>query len=1036
MANDFSGDSNIYAHWRFEPGGLTTDSKSTNHLTAYNSPAAETSDYMEGTGCARLNMRQTQYFGITDANLVSGFPLKSNDTTKTMSLSAWFKFESFQNQSYQDIISKWSSTQSRQCFLLRMYSFVSLQRLYFYWKYNNTTGNYALDTGATVDVGKWYWVGIRIDGVNRWLRIYLFDRETKTMTYYNTQPGTALYMGAADLCFGAQEDSTTYAFHGLIDEVVVSNYYTNSFDKLQLMREQRYSGTGTGLIVTNDYSGDSRVKAHWRFEPAGLTTDSISTNHLTASASSPTAASSYHEGSGAADFEDSNSQCFYRLDSDLAAGFPLKSGDTKKQFSVCFWMNLETLPGSGNWDCIISKYDSTAGKRSFWAGMYYNRFTVLWGYSSGASQYQYDYLYGAAYWGVGQWYHVGITIDGVAKILYVKIWDEVLQKVVANTLSKPASELYINDVPLMIGASSNVWPTVTNYFDGIIDDVVVFDRVLTSGEIDAIREGRFASTHQALQVQRVGAQVAYRSANHRNIFCVRPERGCNTNTGASWDQALTSWKVPFSTDDIVLYEKCEESSQSGTATATNNSRTVNTTADLTSACPQHTVIRFDADDDIHLVRSVTSNTISLYRPYRGTTGSGKTVKKLARYRATAETAMTPGWGSARPGQTVEIRGGANVSTSQIDGFTVFDLYTGSAGLDSPFTFSNLSNFKLSRMGMYGGQYPFNFSSCRNVHLERCYNFRGYFIYSQFNFSSGCTDFVLDRVFAEALTHSSDYSHFTFSACGRFTFFDCESWHGETGNYSLNFSGFSADFTFTRFRQGHALAGIKPDYIRNITFIDSEFGADTGNSTGDIYFVVNPCSYVDLAFINSKFYSTNLFNTSSTYFSYGTVAFEKFNQVDTDHRVYHLSGIYIPQRVATADHRALVSADYSTYRTAAPASKIAFTAGCRFPIPQTFQVPCDANTYRTISVYMRKNSAYGSLAAPGNYLPFMKLRYPTLIAGVTTFTETTATMPDTIDTWSLVSAGITPCSTGAIEVEMSFWTVNPGAIVWYDDFSVA
>lgn len=99
------------AHYRFENGALTTDSKSTNTLTNVNTVVADTSNYQEGAASADLEVGSSQYFTIADANLASGFPLKNGDTGKTITISAWIRLESVIGAgAYYMIWSKYSST--------------------------------------------------------------------------------------------------------------------------------------------------------------------------------------------------------------------------------------------------------------------------------------------------------------------------------------------------------------------------------------------------------------------------------------------------------------------------------------------------------------------------------------------------------------------------------------------------------------------------------------------------------------------------------------------------------------------------------------------------------------------------------------------------------------------------------------------------------------------------------------------------------------------------------------------------------------
>ena len=91
MANNFTGDVNCVALWNFESGALTTDSIGTNTLTDNNTVGTNASDFKEGAACADLTRANSEYFSITDADLDAGFPLKSDDSNKKISVCFWFK---------------------------------------------------------------------------------------------------------------------------------------------------------------------------------------------------------------------------------------------------------------------------------------------------------------------------------------------------------------------------------------------------------------------------------------------------------------------------------------------------------------------------------------------------------------------------------------------------------------------------------------------------------------------------------------------------------------------------------------------------------------------------------------------------------------------------------------------------------------------------------------------------------------------------------------------------------------------------------
>ncbi len=90
MANDFSG-SGAQALYRFEPSLLTVDSINTNTLTLKNVPTSDTSNQMEGAGCAKILNASDQGFYIPDASLSAGFPFKNSDTNKKMTFCGWYE---------------------------------------------------------------------------------------------------------------------------------------------------------------------------------------------------------------------------------------------------------------------------------------------------------------------------------------------------------------------------------------------------------------------------------------------------------------------------------------------------------------------------------------------------------------------------------------------------------------------------------------------------------------------------------------------------------------------------------------------------------------------------------------------------------------------------------------------------------------------------------------------------------------------------------------------------------------------------------
>ena len=95
--------------------------------------------------------------------------------------------------------------------------------------------------------------------------------------------------------------------------------------------------------MANDFTEEDFCFGHWRFESADLLADSQLTNDLTQIGSGATADTvSYKEGASSVYFDDLRSSYLRRTDADLSAGFPFKTGDTIKKFTVLFWFKLNS----------------------------------------------------------------------------------------------------------------------------------------------------------------------------------------------------------------------------------------------------------------------------------------------------------------------------------------------------------------------------------------------------------------------------------------------------------------------------------------------------------------------------------------------------------------------------------------------------------------------------------------------------------------------------------------------------------------------
>ena len=235
--------------------------------------------------------------------------------------------------------------------------------------------------------------------------------------------------------------------------------------------------------MANDFSKDSSVKALWRLESGALTVDSISTNTLTNNGVTSDT-SDYKEGAGCGIIE-GTANYLTILDANLCAGFPLKSGDSTKQGTWCCWFKL--VSSITGFQVILANAAWNGGGTCIFLGfkLQTQELRVAWGY--GTVQQQEEWLPGFTP-SINTWYHIGIAFDGINQLMGIRLWDGATVHTYSHTFGDP---LAIRGNPFNIGYDpTDGW----NSFPGKIDEVVIFNRILSNTEIDYIRQQIFGAS--------------------------------------------------------------------------------------------------------------------------------------------------------------------------------------------------------------------------------------------------------------------------------------------------------------------------------------------------------------------------------------------------------------------------------------------------------------------------------------------------------------------------------------------------------------
>jgi hypothetical protein len=242
-----------------------------------------------------------------------------------------------------------------------------------------------------------------------------------------------------------------------------------------------------GTVVGNNFASDPNCVALWRFEPGHLTVDSRSTNGLTNNGAQSEAVD-FREGAGCANFKDGEMDWMSIDDEDLSSNFPTKNGDVNFEMSVCFWMKPRAFPYGGTMICKYLPATEDRSWRLFTEGSAPAYLSVSLGTGSGASFKKYDFSDPNQLLPVGHWYHVAFTYRDADRKYHVRIWDGTDGVLRLDRTGTASSPMAVTEAPVVLG---NV-PLLSAYYDGLLDEVVVFRDILTTAEIDQIRMGTYA----------------------------------------------------------------------------------------------------------------------------------------------------------------------------------------------------------------------------------------------------------------------------------------------------------------------------------------------------------------------------------------------------------------------------------------------------------------------------------------------------------------------------------------------------------------
>lgn len=216
MANYFGDDTDCVALWKHESGGLPDDSIGGNDFTNTD-VTADTTNYKEGAASGDYN-GSTGYQYIADVNCDAGFPMKSGDTGKVISVCMWVRPHGTITSGYDGLIGKWGGAGAR-CWSIHLRGLAGGPYAGWYWSSNGTAYESGECTGIKLTANNWYHIGATYTDSTKAWRVRVWD-DTGSTVYDNDSTGSnAIALNTQDLELG--RGVSIDDFDGNIDEVVV-----------------------------------------------------------------------------------------------------------------------------------------------------------------------------------------------------------------------------------------------------------------------------------------------------------------------------------------------------------------------------------------------------------------------------------------------------------------------------------------------------------------------------------------------------------------------------------------------------------------------------------------------------------------------------------------------------------------------------------------------------------------------------------------------------------------------------------------------
>ena len=438
--------SGLVGYWTFDGKDTNWGTNKTNDLSGQGNTGTMTSMSTTTSPVVGKIGQGLKFDGVNDYVNVGDVAAIDNSNTQ-LSISAWFKMDVLPTSAAtrQAIIIKYDATANEREFLVLVGHNITNDWNKITWNVQEVATAYDSTTdlkGSTIlTTNRWYHVVVTYQGGNH-MRIYLDGNLEVEDT---TGIPTDFTNTAEPLYVGWLEDADR-SFNGLIDDVRIYNRALSAGEITQL-----YKQGAAKLAVSPVNSLKSGLVGYWTFDGKDTNWGTNKTNDLSGQGNTGTLTS----------MSTTTSPVVGKLGQGLkfdgvddyveTTSFPALAST----YSYVAWIKLNALPGASEWE-IISKSSATRH-----IGILNNKL-VAWNGSS-------PFASGGTTLSTGQWYHAVNTYDGTTNKLYLNgVFD-------GSAVSTATADSGVLSIGYLSG--------FVRYFNGLIDEVRVYNRALSANEV-------------------------------------------------------------------------------------------------------------------------------------------------------------------------------------------------------------------------------------------------------------------------------------------------------------------------------------------------------------------------------------------------------------------------------------------------------------------------------------------------------------------------------------------------------------------------